>query len=554
MIEPTSALGGDAIGLPPLFFRKADRMRLEGCVAGLLRDGRSLALSSTHEAALDHYSRLLISRLREIAPQSPPELYFPADTAAMISRFNDSVAALSVQEAMQAGPLPEPSRIWVVHDAGALASHEMQLLARLVQNFPGANIRVVFLLGASNSSRAMFDAMDRRFLRWDIEAPTPEQAQAMLVQGREDGCEGVVRSLLKKLEAPTLGAPAAADPAGIDPLGFQAGATAKTGPLLAGTAADVFKFSADDESAKNETPKSGAKAVGAANRRSGGQVRPSLALRLRALLSWILIFLALVSLSVGVTAWLHPTVFTLDRLEMAKRWAMDFAAPAASALAPGYGASAALSAPSTPPAVSSDLPQAASPATSEAASGLAAVEAVVKPAELAVSVAGAPLVSSSAASAPGVAIGANSAVQEAAEVEPPAEALAGQAWIQPMPVGTWVVQHAAMPTYQAAKKWQQDIAPLADARIVALYRPSDKLAYFAVVSGPFTSRTQATTFAARKGLPADAWVRSARSLKDQFSPASSPAATAPKAEASPTAQAPKASIAQTSATSQEPRR
>lgn len=87
-----------------------------------------------------------------------------------------------------------------------------------------------------------------------------------------------------------------------------------------------------------------------------------------------------------------------------------------------------------------------------------------------------------------------------------------------MPLGTWVVQHAAMPSFQAAQKWQQSVPLLVDARIVALYRPNDKLAYFAVVSGPFTSRAQATAFAARKGMPADAWVRGARSLKEQFSP------------------------------------
>lgn len=91
-----------------------------------------------------------------------------------------------------------------------------------------------------------------------------------------------------------------------------------------------------------------------------------------------------------------------------------------------------------------------------------------------------------------------------------------------MPFGTWVVQHAAMPSYQAAQKWQQSVTLLADARIVALYRPSDKLAYFAVVSGPFTSRTQATAFTQRKGMPSDAWVRTARSLREQFTPNPAP--------------------------------
>ena len=87
-----------------------------------------------------------------------------------------------------------------------------------------------------------------------------------------------------------------------------------------------------------------------------------------------------------------------------------------------------------------------------------------------------------------------------------------------MPFGTYMVQHAAMPTYQAALQWQRSQPALSAARIVALYRANQKMAYFAVVSGPFESRAIATEFTQTRGLPAGPWVRSARSLKDQFTP------------------------------------
>jgi septal ring-binding cell division protein DamX len=103
-------------------------------------------------------------------------------------------------------------------------------------------------------------------------------------------------------------------------------------------------------------------------------------------------------------------------------------------------------------------------------------------------------------------------------IELPAETLAAQAWIKPMPFGTYMVQHAAMPTYQAALQWQNAQPALSAARVVALYRPKQKIAYFAVVSGPFASRELATEFTKTRGLPAGPWVRSARSLKDQFTP------------------------------------
>ena len=474
MSELTPSMTAGEVGLPPLFFRAADRFRLEGCVAGLVRDGRSLALSSNREAALDHYSRLLIARLRESSPLSPLEVYFPADTAAMLTRFNDVLAEQSVQQAMKVPGLESPARIWIVHDAGALADHEVKLLARLVQNFPGANIRIVLLLGTSVQSRKVFDSFDRRMLRWDIEVPTPEQAAVMLAQGREDGCEGAVKTLLKKLEAPVQGAPAMADPAGIDPLGFQS----PLGHVPASTEVFTFSGGADKGRARGKSGKANKAKVRDRRDASAGRARPSL-------WRWVLSILVLGSLSVGITAWLHPTVFTIDRDELAQRWA-SLMAKSTSTL--------------SPPAVPAAAPApvvAAEPAPVPAVPASEPVAAV--PVE--------PPVVAAETPAPAAVVGI---------IEPAAEALAEQAWINAMPAGSFVVQYAAMPTYQAAAAWKKGVPALAEARIVAVYRPKQKLAYFVVISGPYATRVQATESNDVRGKPAGAWVRTARSIRDQF--------------------------------------
>ena len=223
-VDLTLSLAADGSALPSLFFRQADRLRLEGCIAAITQDGRSLALSSHHEAALDHYGRLLTERLRRAAPQSQIETYFPASTAALVSRFNEVLAGQTMREAMSESACAVPERIWVVHDAGALAEHELQLLARLVSNFPGANIRTVLLLGPSQRSRKAFESLGRRFVRWDIEAPTPEQAQAMMSQARVEGCENLVSQLLRHLQPAVVKAavPHAPERDLADPFSFQA--------------------------------------------------------------------------------------------------------------------------------------------------------------------------------------------------------------------------------------------------------------------------------------------------------------------------------------------
>ena len=509
----------DAAGMSTVYFRQADRLRLEGCVAGVLRDGRSLALSSNREAALDHYSRLLFARLRESSPTSQLEVYFPADTAAMLTRFNEVLAGQSVEQAMKLSGLDSATRIMIVHDAGALADHEVQLLARLVQNFPGANIRIVLLLGTSARSRKIFESFDRRMLRWDIEAPTPEQAQAMLVQGREDGCEGAVKALLEKMQAPEPGEAVQADPAGIDPLGFDAGVTRPP----AGT--EVFTFSGGADAKKKAKP---AKDKVRTQRGRGDYLR------------WLVAVTSLAALSVGITAWLHPDVFTLDRLQLAQDWARSkllSAPPAATVVAASAPATPATPADAVPAAApATDAVPAAVPVASTAPADAAPAGATsptpTVPAPVAAPVA--PAVSSAQPAAPVAPKQADTpATAKAAKpapaipvkipvtaeaIEAPAEAMAAQAWLKPMPAGTYMVQHAAMPTYDAALQWQKSQAALSAARIVAVYRPNQKMAYFVVVSGPFATRELAFDFTRSRGVPADTWVRTAGSLREQFTP------------------------------------
>jgi septal ring-binding cell division protein DamX len=200
---------------------------------------------------------------------------------------------------------------------------------------------------------------------------------------------------------------------------------------------------------------------------------------------WVLSILLLASLSVGITAWLHPTVFAIDRDDLAQRWASLTAkyatAPATPAPAP---APAVVQAPVVEPAPVPEAPTPAAPAVTEEA---------------------APPAPAPAQPIAGI-------------IEPAAAALEDQAWVNAMPPGSFVVQHAAMPSFQAAAAWKKGVPALAKARIVAVYRPREKLAYFVVISGPFTTRAQANESNTVRGKPAGAWVRTTRSIRDQFNP------------------------------------
>lgn len=209
-------------GEKALFFRATDRLRLEGYVAALTQNGMSLAMVSDHDVILDHYVKMLISRVREVAPQVSLEVYFPANAEALIARFNERLKEHSIKDAMSDSAQTAAPKIWVLHDASALPDHEIQLLARLVQNFPGANIRVIMLMTQASQKAQLLTTFGRRILNWDIETPNAEQRSAMLEQARAQGREISIGELLKQLAPPTvfLGASTAA----------QAGEVTQTAP------------------------------------------------------------------------------------------------------------------------------------------------------------------------------------------------------------------------------------------------------------------------------------------------------------------------------------
>lgn len=187
--------------LNPYVFRAADRMRIDGCANAVAHESLSLALYCPFEALLDHYVNLLLSRLRQQAPDHRIEVYFPANTDSLLGRFNEVLGSQSLHQAVKASSTANQAQIWLVHDAQNLPESEIQLLARLIQNFPGANIRAILLMsGSANAAKSPLSAFGRKILRWDIEAPTEEQAQAALEQARQEGNFGAVQQLIQRIQ------------------------------------------------------------------------------------------------------------------------------------------------------------------------------------------------------------------------------------------------------------------------------------------------------------------------------------------------------------------
>ncbi len=472
MRSPLTARSEDFDGQAPLLFRAADMLRLEGVVAAVTQDGMSLALVSRHEAILDHYGKILVERLRAVAPEIGIEIYFPASAEALLARFNTALSDYTVQQAMEASVPIAPPKIWIVHDASALPDHEIQLLARLIQHFPGANIRIVMLLPQGSKKQKLLISFGRRILNWEIDPPTPEQADIMLSQAQIQGREGAVRALLQKIAVP-LAAPA---------LPAKEAVSQDDPPLFAPSApsAPVTAAPPPPDAVPDASPQAPAPAAPRAARRWA---------------AWLIGMVVLLLLSAATVAVLHrESVVQWMGGKQAAEAAAPLQAPPASGPA---GAAAPVSGVVDPPN---------------------APAAVTSPAL--VNAAPPPVVAPVPAPTPAPAAATPERAPPASEevVIAPAQIRAGQSWVQQMPAGTFLVQHVIVPSYTEANQWMQAHTNLKRARLVAFYLPGDTNTQFCVMSGPFESQAAAVAYNQNPNVPRGGQIRSARSMKEQFTP------------------------------------
>ena len=469
MRSPLTSRSEEFDSRAPLLFRAADLLRLEGVVAAVTQDGMSLALVSRHEAILDHYGKILVERLRAVAPEIGIEIYFPASAEALLARFNAALGDYTVQQAMEANVPIAPPKIWIVHDASALPDHEIQLLARLVQHFPGANIRVVMLLPQGSKKQKLLISFGRRILNWEIDPPTPEQADNMLAQAQVQGGEGAVRALLQKIAVP-LSAPAQRP---------QDAQMQDEPPLFAPTPAVP---------PAPVTVPAPTVAAPPAVEAPAAPAKPEAA---RSWMPWFLGIGVLLLVSAAAVATLHR--------EAVVRWlggARHTDTPPVAAAVPASSPSPVVAAAPVASLTVADASSAAAAAASAA--------------------------SASPAPAPVASLPERKAASEEVVIAP-AQIRAGQSWVQQMPAGTFLVQHVIVPSYTEANQWMQTHSNLKRAHLVAFYLPNDSNTQYCVVSGPFDSLAQAAAYVQNPNVPRGSQVRSARYMKEQFTPESADA-------------------------------
>ena len=453
-----------------------DRLQMESCAMAVVKDGKSVVISSKTTELIDHFGAAFIRRLKRALPDTPIEVFMPPDTEAMLDRFNKLLTTIKLDEATKprGGQLPE--KIWVVHDANALATHELDLFTRLILQFPGAGIGAVLMFASESAHADKLATQNKQFVSWAFEFPTPEQKLSAIQQARKNGNEEMAVEFFNKLAKAS---------------------TKKTTPLLnAAVASGGASKAASPQKDKSNKPQKSKK------------------------MTWIMAVSALLLSSVGVAAILHPDLGQKVIAQVSEFYAdvMALGSPEKKKTAQNNA---------TKPEGAADNKLETNPDTAPekvAAPGQPKDDAnnppPGPPADLKpyIAKAEAPVAPPQVAATPPPVAAATPAKPAKIITELPDVAVQGRLWLRGLPEDTFLLEHGVYETVRQAQSAVKAKAWLANARIVPIYQQGKDDSKFAVVTGPFRSKDRAKNTMVRLNLPSDVTIKPQGTLLSQSKP------------------------------------
>ncbi len=192
---PTNLLFGEA---GEIFFRESDNSRMNRLFETVVNDGLHLLMTSQLNGPVDHYGKLFLNRLK-MRSGLAVETFMPVSTDALIARFNSMLGDVSVEDARD-NKAPMPGRVIVVNDLHAIDGENLSLLIRLISDFPSLNVRLVFLADQiPKDMERILERLGSRLVRWDVVPPAPDEQMKLRKDSMQIGLEFQVERVLTRI-------------------------------------------------------------------------------------------------------------------------------------------------------------------------------------------------------------------------------------------------------------------------------------------------------------------------------------------------------------------
>lgn len=429
---------------PEFFYRVTDRLQMESCLTALAQDSKSVVIYSQSSELLDYYGAAFVRRIKQKIQSSQVEIFMPRDTEAMLERFNKLLNTLSLDVATASRAGTAPDKVWVVYDANALGAHELQLLTRLVQQFPGSGVSIVLMFSSETTQNDDLTRPNKQFVSWGLELPTAEQKLTAIQQARKNGQEELALQFFTKLtKAASKKAPA---PSTVEAV------------------------------AAPTRPNAGAKSPSKPKKKSNR------------VLPWLLGIGGLLAISLLMALWLNPDVWpkVIAQAEDAYYQVTGQKNPKAKETQEAEPKEEIITETAAPKDEAGNLMPAPVPAPVPSPS----------PEPTPVTAAPEPV-------APPIKEKVEEKAEEKLVTELPEVAISGRQWLKKLPEDSFVIEHKTFSRVKDAQAFIKGKDYLVNARIVPVFKDGKDEARFVVVTGFFRSKERAKTTIARLGLPAE---------------------------------------------------
>jgi hypothetical protein len=448
------------------FFRVTDRLQMESCLSAVAQDGKSVVISSDSNELIDHYGAAFVRRIKQKLPQTQLEVFLPRDTEAMLERFNQLLNTLSLDVATKQRLGLAPEKVWVVHDANAMGGHEIQLLTRLIQQFPGAGISVILMFTEGTSQGDAIANQNKQFIAWSLERPSAEQKLAAIQQARKNGQEEAAVDFFNRLSKSAV----------------------KKLPASAGVAASAAPAKAAPPPPRKV-------------RQTSNGLKATMAIA------------ALLSVSMGVAFWLNPEVG--DQI-LAKVTDMVDVSGKANQKSDSTAANQADEKP-VPGTIGADGKE-VPPGAPNLSQLEPKVELVPGPQPAATASASASVPVPAPVAPPPVPPEPVKEVAAKVITELPDAAIKGRLWLKSLPTDAYVLEHQSFDTVKEARAFTKDKEWLVNARIAPVFTLGKDEARFAIMTGPFRSVDRAKNTISRLKLSSNVTITSVQVATNQSEP------------------------------------
>ena len=185
-----------------LFYRPNDKVEfLEGLNA-VYQMGQGIAVVASNEVMLNHYCRLMVSRLRK-AKGFNVEVLLPSTTDSLLKRFNHIMTQMSLDEALRPPAENSMVTLMVVNDAHLIDQQQWVLLSQLISDFPGVNVRLVAFIDSDEwiEYDQALNLFGQKLHRWELEQPSMNDVDSLFSiaesVGRVDEAEKLLEGLIQ---------------------------------------------------------------------------------------------------------------------------------------------------------------------------------------------------------------------------------------------------------------------------------------------------------------------------------------------------------------------